>query len=263
MRSARRRRGGRGARGVTTELAGSDHPTAKRGGAGAMEPARFGRVLAGWMLLVVVLQIVAWLSGMRGAELAAAVERGAAQVEAWSIGEVGDDVVRDAIRTQQDTLPFWATLSAFGDLVLEPAMLGARAVLATVLFCGFAALTGRPIRFDATLAACAMAQGFWVLGLALRVALAVGLGRPEAETSATLLLGPGMHPAALWVALRQVDAFVMLGYGTMALGAWRRGQTNLVVAVLICGGLWMSESLMRIAGALLLGAGMRMTLIPG
>jgi len=102
-----------------------------------------------------------------------------------------------------------------------------------------------------------------VLGLAVRVALMIALGRPEAETSATLLLPPGTHPATLWIALRQLDAFAALGWLAMAAGAWRRGQAGLPGALFVCAGLAVTEAILRIGAALVLGAGMRMTLIPG
>jgi hypothetical protein len=88
------------------------------------------------------------------------------------------------------------------------------------------------------------------------------LDRTEVETSAVLFLPPGLHPAPLWLALRQVDAFVLLGWLTIALGAWRRGQTNLLAAGFVCVVLWLAESALRIGFGLILGAGMRLSLIP-
>lgn len=223
----------------------------------------FGTILGFWVLAMVLLQVGAWLSGVRGYGLAVAVERGAARVEGGIIGEVPDDVIRKAIQTQQDSLIFWATLTALGDFVVEPASLVLRAILAATLFAGFAALGGRPIRFEHGLAACAWAQGFWVLGLAVRVALMILLRQPDVETSATLFLPAGTYPATTWVALRQLDVFALLGWTTMASGGWRRGQANLVGSLLICMVLWGTEAILRMSIALILGAGMRMTLIAG
>ena len=175
-----------------------------------------------------------------------------------------DDADPQAIETQHDSLTFWATLTALGDFVGEPLALGVRAILAATLFAGLAALSGRPIRFDAGLAACAAAQGFWVLGLAVRVGLMIALraagGRdlrdPAFARRATI-------PPPLWVALRQLDVFALIGWSALAAGAWRRGQTNLVAALFLCGFLWFGESIVRIVFDLILGAGMRLTLIPG
>ncbi len=245
---------------MTTEVSGSTRPPAT-GPPGSRAP-RFGAILALWIGMVVLLQISAWLSGMRGHGLARSVERGAARVESRNIGEVPDDVIRKAIDTQQDSLIFWATLHALGDFVGEPLWLFARTILTATCFAGIAALSGRLIRFDAGLAGCAAAQGFWVLGLAVRVGLMIALRRPDVETSATLLLPSGTYPAALWVALQQLDAFAILGWLVLATGAWRRGQSNLFVALFICAVLWLGESTLRIGLTLILGAGMRMTLIP-
>ncbi len=214
------------------------------------------------MALIVLLNGLLWLSGARGGALAEAVERGTAHAETARIGEVGDEVIRKAIRTQQSTLPFWTTLAALGDFLAEPLILVLRAVLVATLFAGLAALVGRPTRFAEGLAACAAAQGLWVLGLAVRGGLMLALHRDQIETSATLLLPPAACSAALWVALRQLDVFAVLGWMALALGGWRRGQANLLTAFLICGSLWMIEAAVRISYALVIGAGMRLTLIP-
>lgn len=229
----------------------------------SVERNPFGRLLGLWMVLVVLIQIACWLSGTRGAALAVAVERGAARVERWSIGEVGDDVIRKAIQTQHDSLPFWATLAAIGDFVVEPLSLAVRAVLVTILFCGLAALTGRTVQFDSMLGYCAAVQGIWVLGLAVRLGLILALGREEAETSATLFLPAGTtHSALTWVGLRQLDVFALAGWSALAWGGWKRKQVSVFSAVVLCGLLWAFEAFLRISGSLSLGAGMRMTLIP-
>jgi hypothetical protein len=219
-------------------------------------------VLALWMALVVLLHGVAWLSGHRGNVLAGAIERGAARVESWTLGEVPDDAIRKAIGLQKDTLPFWLALTALGDFALDPLALAARAVLVAVLLASVAALSGRPVGFDRGLAACARGQWPWALGLAVQVGLMLALGRDEVETSATLLLPPGSYPATTWVMLRQADAFALWGWVALAVGGWRRGQANLLTAGLICGGLALAEAALRAGWLLFLGAGMRLTLMP-
>ena len=66
------------------------------------------------------------------------------------------------------------------------------------------------------------------------------------------------------VELREVldEAFALLGWTTLTIGGWRRGQVNLATAILVCGTLWTGESLIRVGFVLLAGAGMRLTLIP-
>jgi hypothetical protein len=228
----------------------------------AAEASRPGQTLALWMALVVLLNAVLWVSGLRGYVLSRAIERGAARAEKAGIGEMADEVVRKAIRTQQDTQTFWEALTMLGDFGLQPIGLAVRALLVATLFSGVAALVGRPVRFREGLASCATAQGWWVLGLTLQTALMIALRRPDVETSATLVLPPGSHPAALWIALRQLDIFAALGWMAMARGGWRRGQVNLFTAVLVCGLLWACEAAVSTGGALIVGAGIRLTLIP-
>jgi hypothetical protein len=215
------------------------------------------------MLAVVLIQAVGWASGVRGGALAEAVDRGTARVETWSVGEVAEEVVRKAIRTQQDTLPFWATLAAIGDFLVEPTWILVRTLGASVLFCGLAALRGRAVRFGATLSAVAWAQGIWVLGLAVRVGLGLVMPRGALpSTSATLLLPMGVHHAAKYVALDQLDLFAALGWTAVALAGRRLRQVGWIGAVGVVVGLWGFESFWRIVGTLVLEAGMRMTLIP-
>jgi hypothetical protein len=215
------------------------------------------------MVLLLVLNAIAWGSGYRGSALASAVEQGAARVESWNVGVEDDDAIRKAIDLQQESLTFWATLSAIGDFLFAPCWLAGRCLMTAVLLSGAAAMVGRPVRFEAALASCAAAQGIWVLGRGVQVGLMLALGRSSVETSATLMLSAEGPSAPLWLALEQLDAFALLGWVAMARGGWKRGQANLLVAATLCAALWMIEACVRVGWALLVGAGMRMTLLPG
>jgi hypothetical protein len=232
-----------------------------RTGTGEDAP-RSGPILVVWVVLTFVLQAALWVSGARTTALSEAVEAGAAKVETREIGEVGDDVVRKAIALQQDTRTFWTVLIAFGDFVVEPLSLPLRAGLVAVLFAGIALLRGRKSEFASGMAGCAVAQGFWVLGLAVRAGLCIALKRAEIETSPTLLLPPGVHPGAAWVALRQLDVFVLLGWVAMARTGIVRMRIGWVPAVAVCVVLFLIEALFRIQFSLVIEAGMRLSLLP-
>src|SRR5262245_55383284 len=204
---------------------------------GIPESPRFGRFLALWSALVVLLNGVIWIGGFRAAVLSEAVERGAAHVEVRGIGELSDDLIRRAIQIQHETLPFWATLAWLGDFLVSPLILAGRAVAVATVFAAAAALVGRPVRYELALAECSAAQGIWVLGLAVQVALLVALRRADVETSLTLLLPSGRYPAPLWLALHQLDLFAVVGWGVLAWGGWHRGQLNAAAAVGLCGGM--------------------------
>jgi hypothetical protein len=223
---------------------------------------RFGPMLALWMALILALNGVLWVAGFRTSGLVEAVEWGAAQVETRGIGEVSDDLIRRAIQTQHDTLPFWTTLARLADFLAEPLALAVRAVAAATAFAAVAALAGRPIRFEEGLAACAREQGFWVLGLAVQVGLMVALRRADVETSPALFLPPGTYPAGAWLALRQLDAFALLGWSALARGAWRRGQVGPAGAIVLCAGLALGEAAVRVASALMIGSATRLEIVP-
>lgn len=227
------------------------------------EEKSFGPILILWMALALFIQGSLWLTGFRGTDLKLAIDQGAARVESQFIGEVGDDVIRKAVRTQRDTLPFWTVIAFLGDFLGEPAWLGVRALGVATAFAAVAALMGRPIGYDRALVSCAWAQGLWIAGMALRAGLMIGLKRREVETSAVLLLPVGSYPAWLWLTLRQVDAFAMLGWLVVGPGGLRRGQVRFLGSLLICGGFWLFESVLRVGFGLLVGAGMRLSVWQG
>lgn len=225
-------------------------------------PRSFPRAVAPWMALWVAIQGVVWWLGFPAARLERGVEQGAARVEARTVGEVDDDVVREAISAQRQTFRFWRALALVGDFVVGPAGLVVRALAAAVAFAGLAALWGRPIGFDRGLAAAAGAQGYWVLGLAVRAGLMIGLRRAEVETSPTLLLPAGTYPAAVWLALGRLEVFGLIGWLALARGAWSRGQAPLAATLGVALVLWGIEGALNLAAGLVLGAGMRLTLVP-
>jgi hypothetical protein len=214
------------------------------------------------MVALLLIHIVGWTAGVPKTTIETAVEAGAAKAESWGVGETSDDVVRKAIRLQSDTLPFWTTIAVLRDFLVDPLALVLRALTVTVLFSSVAALTGRPIGFGAALWANGVTQGLWVLSAAVSTALMIALRRPEVETGLTLFLPAGHYDAATWTALTRIDLFALIGWAVMAWGGWSRGQVNLFTACLLCGMLALLEFGARIAAALIVGASMRLTLIP-
>lgn len=219
--------------------------------------------LALWASLTVLIHAGLWTTGFPGRDLGEAVDVGAARAESRVSGEVGDDLIRKAVRTQRSTLPFWTVLSFLGDFLGGPAALGLRTIAVATAFSSLAAVRGRPIEYDAGLADCARIQGVWVLGLAVRAALMVALRRTEVDTSAALFLPPGNYPAALALGLQQADAFALVGWLAMAAGGRSRGQVGVPGALLVCGSCWAFESSVRVALGMVAGAGMRLSVMPG
>jgi hypothetical protein len=203
---------------------------------------------------------VLWVTGFKDRSLREAVEGGAAEAERRAVGETDEETIRENVRTQHETLPFWTALTMIGDFLIEPLMLACRAVVAATVFSALAALLGRTVRFDLAMAESVACQRFWVLELAIEVALMVALRRPGVETSLVLLLPPGTYSIITWTVLRQMGFLAILGWLAMAWRAWRRGETSLVAAVLVCGLLALTEMILRSAVALVIGAQMRLAL---
>lgn len=225
--------------------------------------SRAAPLLLIWAVLILDLQAVLWISGVKSLGLWQAVEHGAARTESRNVGETADSQIQKAIRDQRSTLGFWKTLAVIDDFVIEPVAPAVRALLAAVLLSAIAALSGRPIGFAAALDDCVAAQVFWVLGLSVQAALVFALRTPEVDVSAALFLPPDTYRATTWLALRQVETFAVLGWLAMAIGGWRRGQANPAMSALACGSLAIVETSVRFGTALLLGGAMRLVLTAG
>ncbi len=231
----------------------------------ATDQSGHGKILLIWIALLMGLNGIRWLGGFPVGGVAEGVEEGVARAEVEARGESTEEQIRKLIRSQRETISFWTALSAIDDFLIEPAVLAGRAVAVATLFAGVAAVTGRPVQYDRALRESARIQGLWVLGLAIRVAMMVGLRRGEAgvETSLGLLLAPGTHSAVLWIVLRQLDVFAMLGWATLAVAGWKRGDAALAAALGLCGGLCLAEVSLRTAFGLLIGGSMRLSLVAG
>jgi len=226
------------------------------------EAGRAASALGLWIALTIALEAATWGVGARTADLARAVESGVVRIERDGAAAPSDEAVRKAVSLQRDSLPFWAALRMAADFLFEPAALALRAASAAVGFTALAALAGRGWRFGRAWSDGVRLQGWWVLGLAVRLGLVAWLRRGEADvdTSAALLLPPGTYPAAAVLALRGLDAFAAAGWLATALAARRRGDANLAVALALCGVLATFEAAVRAAAALLAGSAMRLAL---
>lgn len=229
---------------------------------GAEEGPGFGSVLLLWMGLTVLTLAALWMTGFASSGLVSAVEHGAARVESLSVGEMGDEVIRKAVRSQKDTLPFWTAVTFLGQFLGEPLALALRALGVATAFSALAALLGRPIGYDRALFECSAAQGFWVLGLMLRAGLAMSLRRADVDTSAALFLTPGTYPAWLWLTLAQLDAFALVGWVVLARGGVRRRQVGVAGALAVCLAFWAVEAGVRVGLGAVLGAAERLTVMP-
>ena len=221
-------------------------------------------ILATWVALLVVTHAAGWAAGGRSTGLARAIEVGEAKVEAKVSGaDLGPDAARNLIQIQHDTRTFWATLALLGDFAVDPLALVARPLLVATLFAAWAALAGRPSGFAVALRESALLQGLWVAGPALAVGLDLVAPPGPADTTLALFLPPGTHPAWLWAALRQVDPFALWGWLALAVGAARRRQVPIALGLATVAPLLAAEVVARGVGAAVLGAGMRLSIIPG
>ena len=223
-----------------------------------------GPILAFWVVLLVAIHAGDWLVGTRSPSLVQAVEQGEAKVEAQTAGaDLSSDAVRKLIQLQRDTRPFWTTLVLLGDFLVTPLALIARALLVATLFAAWASLAGRASGFAPALREAARLQGLWVIGPALALALYQFGQVGEPDTSLGLFLPPGTHSAWVWTTLHQADLFALWGWLALARGGWRRRQVAPVLALATVVPLLLTEIACRSIAAAIIGAGMRLTILPG
>ena len=227
------------------------------------ENPRFADQLVLCMAVLVALHAIPWLTGFKDRALRQAVEQGAAEAERRAVGETDEETIRDSIRTQQETLPFWKAIVGIGDFVVAPLILACRAAMVATIFTALAALFSRTVRFGQAMAESVACQWFWVAGALIEVLLTVVLQNPEAETSLVLLLPPGSYSVITWTVLRQVALLAIVGWLAMAWRAWRRGETSLPAAVLVCTLLAAIEVAIRSGAEIMIGAQMRLALPTG
>jgi hypothetical protein len=219
-------------------------------------------MLGVWAALVIILNGILWTTGVPDYNLVQAVEVGAARVEQQMLGEESEDVVRKAIQAQRDTLRFWTVIAILRDFVFAPLLLCIRPLLVGVAFSAVAAVSGRHVRFPATLAAASMWQGVWVLGLAMQVALMLLLGRSAVDTSLAIFLSQESFTASRWASLQQLDCFALVGWLGITWSGWRLRQANIIMAVIACGSLALLEMTICSMTSLVVNLGMRMAIMP-
>ena len=225
---------------------------------------RAGPILTLWVGLLVAIHAADWLVGSRSNLLARAVEQGEARVEAQSAAsDLNADAARKLIELQRATRPFWTTFALLGDFLVDPLALVVRSLLVATLCAAWAALAGRPSGFALAWSESAALGGLWIAGPALALGLTLAQPGSRADTSLTLLLPPGPHSAWVWTTLHQADLFALWGWLALARGGWRRGQVAWPLALATVLPLALAEVALRGVAAAILGAGMRLTIIPG
>ncbi len=226
-------------------------------------PRRVGPILTVWVACLVAIHAADWLVGTRSATLVRAVEQGEAKVEAQTVGaDLSSDAARKLIQLQRDTRPFWTTLALLGDFGVDPLALLVRPLLVATLFAAWAALAGRGNGFAPALSDSAILQGLWLVGPALALALTLSGSSGEADTSLGLFLPSGPRSAWVYTTLHQADIFALWGWLAMARAGYSRRQVPWALALATVVPLIITEIALRSVAAAILGAGMRLTIIP-
>lgn len=184
------------------------------------------------VLAIALANLSLWCFGIRQQEIFDAIEEGAAVVEKNTIGEVEEDQVREAIRTQRRSFQFWSTLWMLGDLVLGPLSPVLRTIVVTVAFSAAAALLGRPVGHGVALAENAGLQAFWGAAAVLEATMRLVIS-PDATVSWLALMPPDQYPASAIAQLTVLNPLAVCGWCAMGWFAWKRRQANWFVAGMI------------------------------
>ncbi len=224
--------------------------------------SRTTRLLMFWVFAAIVIQAIPWIVGLRDRTIEEAIAQGEARIEARLVSDAADpDELRTSLLVQRQTRPFWRTLILIGDLVAEPSAIVLRPLVVAWILTALAAYRGRGGGDDEVVWKSVVAwQGVWVVGLAVRAGLMVTLRRVDVETSATLLLSVGQVDAVIWVGLRQLEGFAILGWLGILLSTWRAGRVGPWTALGLVVGLATVEAALRVGLQLVIEAGLRTTL---
>lgn len=225
-------------------------------------PVSPGALMLLWMVLVILLYGLLWLAGFQQRHIAEAVEAGAALLESRSIGEMSEQSIRDSLEDQRDTRRFWTVVLLIGNFCIEPLVLPLRALTVAVAFSAWAALMGRPAAFHGMWAVSAVWQGLWVLAVATQAGAVLLSGNHEVNTSIAMFLPDEIVAAHLWLIADNVHPLALFGWIILSWKAWRLRQANWFMAMLIGSVLLSLELLIRVSCGIVVGASMRLTLIP-
>lgn len=226
-------------------------------------PKRHASLWVAACCLLWALQVtLCWVTGYRDQSLQRAVEQGVVQIESRERLNHDQGMIATRREAQRATTPFWRMLWQINDFGLEPLAFWFRlwalpmAISATALLCGRWVLP-EDLRPD-------VARCIWPATLrpGLELITAIGNTNQASALGLNLLLPGGDYAVGPYQVLSQLDIFWL---ASILLTTWAMSRNHklkysqLFTAI---GLVTMLEWLARIAVALIVGAGIRETLIP-
>lgn len=234
---------------------------------GASAKARSPVSQSAWLMVLATLVWVAqvsacWATGYRDYCLNMAIEQGVVEIE--NRERLNHDTAAAAAKreSQRQTQPFWRFLQEIGDFLLEPATLWFRFWVIPLAVSAACLLAGRSVEAESLRPSVA-----WCLLAALPrpgFELASGLFHlPDIVPAGLNLLVPKglVLPAGVYVALASADIFWVVSTVLMLVALWRRPNVARGPMVAAVAGVFLMEWVLRLSLGIVVGAGMRETLI--
>lgn len=205
---------------------------------------------------------VCWTTGYRDQNLHRAIEKGVLEIESRERLNHDQNLISARRESQRSTAPFWRMLWQINDFGLEPAAFWFRLWALPMAISAIALVCGRwipPEEFRPDVAR-------WIWPAALRpgfeLLTAIGHSSQQLPIGLNLLLPAGDYQVGPYMALGQLDLFWLAS--TLFIGWSIHRSHHLKFRHLLTGiGLvTLLEWLVRLSIALVVGAGIRETLIP-
>lgn len=229
--------------------------------------ARPGISQSAWLMVVSTLiwvtQVSAcWATGYRDYCLNLAIEQGVVEIENRERLNHDPSVAAARRESQRQTLPFWKFLQEIGDFLLEPAALWLRFWVIPLAVSAACLLAGRSVEAESlrpSVAWCLLAAlprpGFELLSGLFHLPNLVPAGL-------NLLVPQGVAlPASVFVAMAGADLFWITSVLLMTVAFWRRQNMARGPMIASLVGVFLMEWAMRVTLGVVVGAGMRETLI--
>lgn len=210
----------------------------------------------------VIQSALCWTTGYRDQALQGAIEKGVQEIEARERLNYDQNLISAKRESQRGTAPFWRMLWQINDFGLEPTAFLFRlwaipmAVSATVLVCG-RWIPPEEIRPE-------VSRWIWPATLrpGIELLTAIGHSGHQSPLGLNLFLPSGNYQIGPYMALGQLDLFWL---ASIFLMCWSiRRNHHIKFRHLLAGvfSVTVVEWLLRVSIALVVGAGIRETLIP-
>ena len=219
-------------------------------------------IVSFWSLIWVLQASFCWSTGYRDSRLQASIEKGVSEIESRERLNHDPAVISQKRESQRSTSSFWRTIWKIGDYALNPFALFFRLWAIPLVVSATALVGGRLIPPEEIRP---NVSRWMILALprpGIELLCAIGKNSSTDAIGLNLILPDGNYPAILYQSLAQLDFFWLTSMGFTVLVISKYNHLKWQKVAIGCTLVTLLEWSVRIACALIVGAGIHETLIP-